>query len=55
MVLAFVSQPQYRGRFKFHDVVRRVAENDMQLETNIDKAIADALSGRLPKLASRRR
>lgn len=55
MVLAFVRQPQYRGRFKFHDVVRRVAENDMQLETNIDKAIADALSGRLPKLASRRR
>lgn len=54
MVLAFVRQPQYRERFKFHDVVRRVAENDGQLEANIDKAIADALSGRLPKLRGRR-
>lgn len=48
VVLAFVRQPQYRERFKFHDVVRRVAENDAQLETNIDKAIADALNGKLP-------
>lgn len=55
MVLAFVRQPQYRERFKFHDVVRRVAENDAQLEANIDKAIADALAGRLPRLAGRRR
>lgn len=55
MVLAFVRQPQYRERFKFHDVVRRVAENDGQLEANIDKAIADALNGRLPKLRGRRR
>ena len=47
MVLAFVRQPQYRERFKFHDVVRRVAENDAQLEANIDKAIVEALSGRL--------
>jgi hypothetical protein len=54
MVLAFVRQPQYRARFKFHDVVRRVAENDGQLEANIDKAIADALNGRLPKLRGRR-
>jgi hypothetical protein len=54
MVLAFVRQPQYRERFKFHDVVRRVAENDGQLEANIDKAIADALNGRLPKVAGRR-
>ena len=54
MVLAFVRQPQYRERFKFHDVVRRVAENDGQLEANIDKAITDALSGRLPKLRGRR-
>ena len=54
MVLAFVRQPQYRERFKFHDVVRRVAENDGQLEANIDKAIADALSGRLPKMRGRR-
>lgn len=54
MVLAFVRQPQYSARFKFHDVVRRVAENDGQLEANIDKAIADALSGRLPKLRGRR-
>lgn len=55
MVLAFVRQPQYRERFKFHDVVRRTAENDAQLETNIDKAIADALSGRLPSVARKRR
>lgn len=54
MVLAFVQQPQYRERFKFHDVVRRVAEDDAQLEVNIDKAIADALSGRLPQVRSRR-
>jgi hypothetical protein len=54
MVLAFVRQPQYRTRFKFHDVVRRVAEDDGQLEANIDKAIADALNGRLPKLQGRR-
>ena len=47
VVLAFVRQPQYRERFKFHDVVRRVAENDAQLEANIDKAIAKALTGRL--------
>lgn len=55
MVLAFVRQPQYRERFKFHDVVRRTAENDAQLETNIDKAIADALAGRLPSVARKRR
>lgn len=54
MVLAFVRQPQYRERFKFHDVVRRVAEDDGQLEVNIDKAIADALSGRLPSNFRRR-
>lgn len=55
MVLAFVRQPQYRERFKFHDVVRRVAENDGQLEANIDKAIANALNGQLPKLRGRQR
>ena len=54
MVLAFVRQPQYRERFKFYDVVRRVAENDAQLEANIDKAIADALNGRLPANFNRR-
>lgn len=54
MVLAFVRQPQYRERFKFHDVVRRVAENDAQLEANIDKAIADALAGKLPTNFNRR-
>lgn len=53
MVLAFVRQPQYRERFKFHDVVRRVAEDDAQLEANINKAITDALSGRLPQVRSR--
>ena len=54
MVLAFARQPQYRERFKFHDVVRRVAENDAQLEANIDKAIAAALNGRLPANFNRR-
>lgn len=48
MVLAFVRQPQYRERFRFYEVVRRVAENDAQLEANIDKAIAKALAGQLP-------
>lgn len=55
MVLAFVRQPQYRTLFKFHDVVRRTAENDAQLEANIDKAIADALTGKLPRVSSQRR
>src|SRR5690606_18807016 len=55
MLLAFVRQPQYRTHFKFHDVVRRTAENDAQLEANIDKAITDALNGRLPTNLKRRR
>lgn len=54
MVLAFVRQPQYQERYKFHDIARRAAENDGQLEANIDKAIADALAGRLPKRFGRR-
>lgn len=54
MVLAFVRQPQYRERFKFYDVARRVAESDAQLEANIDKAIADALAGKLPTNFNRR-
>ena len=36
MVLAFVRQPQYRVRFQFHEVVRRVAEDDARLEANIE-------------------
>lgn len=54
MVLAFVKKPAYQERFKFYDVVRRHAENDALIETNIDKAIADALNGRLPGQRSRR-
>lgn len=55
VVLMFTrGAPHYRERFKFHDVVRRVAENDAQLETNIDKAIVDALSGKLPTNFKRR-
>lgn len=46
MVLAFVSQPQYRARLDFHGVVQRVV--DANLETNINKAIIDALTGNLP-------
>jgi hypothetical protein len=53
VVLAFVRQPQYRDRFKFFDIVRRVAENDSMLEANIDKAIADALAGQLPRVGQR--
>lgn len=48
MVLAFVKQPQYRERFRFHDVVRRTAENDALMESALDKAIARALDGRAP-------
>jgi len=54
MVLAFVRQPQYRKRFDFHGVARRVAESDAQLEANIEKAIAKALAGKLPASFSRR-
>ncbi|RWY40536.1 hypothetical protein EQH72_34015, partial [Pseudomonas aeruginosa] len=43
MVLAFVRQPQYRVRFQFHEVVRRVAEDDARLEANIERALAKAL------------
>ncbi|MDN6872934.1 hypothetical protein QO209_10800 [Pseudomonas citronellolis] len=46
MVLAFVRQPQYRERFRFFDVVRRIAEDDARLEANIEKALAKALQGR---------
>lgn len=52
MVLAFVSQPQYRRRLDFHGVVERVA--DANLEANIDKAITDALTGNLPTNFKRR-
>nr|WP_305846130.1 hypothetical protein [Pseudomonas aeruginosa] len=43
MVLAFVRQPQYRVRFQFHEVVRRVAEDDARIEANIERALAKAL------------
>jgi hypothetical protein len=46
MVLAFVRQPQYRERFRFYDIVRRVAEDDALIETNIDLAVVKALSKR---------
>ena len=52
MVLAFVSQPQYRRRLDFHGVVERTAEAN--LEANIDKAITDALTGKLPTNFKRR-
>lgn len=46
MVLAFVSQPQYRVRFKFHDVVRGIAEDDSRLEANIEQALAKAMQAK---------
>ncbi len=46
MVLAFVRQPQYQRRLDFHGVAGRVAAANM--EANINKAITDALNGRLP-------
>lgn len=55
VVIAFTRQPQYRERYQFHDVVRRVAESDAQLEANIDKAILEALAGRTPSNFGRRR
>lgn len=46
MVLAFVRQPQYQRRLDFHGIAGRVAAANM--EANINKAITDALNGRLP-------
>ncbi|TRO38567.1 hypothetical protein EQ832_11980 [Pseudomonas sp. ALS1131] len=55
VVLQFTrSAPTYRERFDFHGVVRRVAENDALLETNIDLAITKALQGRAPSNFRRR-
>lgn len=55
MLMFTRGKPQYRGLYRFHDVVRRVAENDANLESNINKAITDALSGKLPATRSKRR
>jgi len=52
MVLAFVKTPSYRARLDFHGVVRRVT--DERLATNVDKAVTDALNGRLPSNFERR-
>jgi len=46
MVLAFVRQPQYRERYPFYDIVRRISEDDARQEANIEKALAKALQGR---------
>lgn len=54
MVLAFVKRPAYQERFQFYDVVRRFAENDALIETNLNKAVTDALTGKLPGAGSRR-
>lgn len=45
MVLAFVSQPQYRKRFDFSRVASEMSEREF--ETHLNKAIVDALGGRL--------
>lgn len=47
MVLVFVKEPHYRERFKFYDVVRRIAESDAIIEANINRAITKALRGEL--------
>lgn len=54
MVLAFVRQPQYRERFPFFEVVRRIAEDDARLEANISTAIAKAAQGSIPSNFRRR-
>ncbi|WP_430318171.1 hypothetical protein [Pseudomonas nitroreducens] len=46
MVLAFVRQPQYRVRLQFHEVVRRIAEDDSRLEANIEQALAKAMKAK---------
>lgn len=52
IVLAFVRTPHYQRRLQFHAVVERVAEANMT--TNIDKAVAKALTGNLPTNFRRR-
>ncbi|WP_236211340.1 hypothetical protein [Metapseudomonas otitidis] len=52
IVLAFVRAPQYQRRLHFHDVVERVAEAN--LTANINRAIAQALQGKLPTNFRRR-
>lgn len=54
MVLAFVRSPQYRERFKFFEVVRRIAEDDARLEANIEEAMAKAVQGNVPSNFRRR-
>ena len=46
MVLAFVRQPQYQVRLQFHEVVRRIAEDDSRLEANIEQALAKAMKAK---------
>lgn len=49
------AKPAYRSRFNFFEIIRtRFAENDELVESNINKAIADALNGRLPSSSRRR-
>lgn len=52
VVLAFVDEPSYTRRLDFHGVAERVAGE--RLAANLDKALLDALAGRLPDNFRRR-
>ncbi len=52
VVLAFVSNPNYTRRLDFYGLAERVARD--RLPANLDKALLDALAGKLPTNFSKR-
>lgn len=52
--LTFVSQPQYRVRFRLHNVIRVLAEDDARLEANSELTVAKAKQAKGRQLPWRR-